>query len=399
MKRRVTIARALINQPDLLLLDEPTTGLDPQARHLLWDRLYRLKPQGVTLILTTHYMDEAEQLCDRLVVMDKARIVAEGSPRGAHRAVRDPRGRWSCASRWTTGRAWRSSSKGSPTASRRCPTGCCSTPTTVRRRSSRCMTRGLRPEAVLVRRARWRTCSCGSRAGRSSNEPRGDDAPRRRRPWRLATHPGHAPALRDARAGVPPAGLPAVVARLAVQHASCRRCCSWRRSAWGSAPSSTGRQRDGRGGRDLPGVPGARSAGRERDADRARASRPTRSWPGLTWLRTFGAMVTTPLRPFDVVMGTLWFITLRLLLVSSVFVLVAMAFGAVDLLRGIAMIPAALLTGLAFAGADHGLLCDPEERRQLRGAVPVRDHAAVPVLRHVLPGRPSCRRSSSPSRT
>lgn len=81
MKRRLTIARALINQPDLMLLDEPTTGLDPQARHALWDRLYRLKQQGVTLIITTHYMDEAEQLCDRLVVMDKGRIVAEGSPR------------------------------------------------------------------------------------------------------------------------------------------------------------------------------------------------------------------------------------------------------------------------------------------------------------------------------
>jgi lipooligosaccharide transport system ATP-binding protein len=81
MKRRLTIARALINQPDLMLLDEPTTGLDPQARHALWDRLYRLKQQGVTLIVTTHYMDEAEQLCDRLVVMDKGKIVAEGSPR------------------------------------------------------------------------------------------------------------------------------------------------------------------------------------------------------------------------------------------------------------------------------------------------------------------------------
>jgi lipooligosaccharide transport system ATP-binding protein len=80
MKRRLTIARALINQPDVLLLDEPTTGLDPQARHALWDRLYRLKQRGVTLIITTHYMDEAEQLCDRLVVMDKAKIVAEGSP-------------------------------------------------------------------------------------------------------------------------------------------------------------------------------------------------------------------------------------------------------------------------------------------------------------------------------
>ena len=81
MKRRLTIARALINDPDLVILDEPTTGLDPQARHALWDRLYRLKQQGATLIITTHYMDEAEQLCDRLVVMDQGKIVAEDSPR------------------------------------------------------------------------------------------------------------------------------------------------------------------------------------------------------------------------------------------------------------------------------------------------------------------------------
>ena len=80
LKRRLTIARSLINDPDLLLLDEPTTGLDPQARHTLWDKLFRLRQQGVTLVLTTHYMDEAEQLCDRLVVMDGGRIVAEGSP-------------------------------------------------------------------------------------------------------------------------------------------------------------------------------------------------------------------------------------------------------------------------------------------------------------------------------
>jgi lipooligosaccharide transport system ATP-binding protein len=80
MKRRLTIARSLINRPDVLLLDEPTTGLDPQARHVVWDRLFRLKQQGVTLVLTTHYMDEAEQLTDRLVIMDKGLIVAEGSP-------------------------------------------------------------------------------------------------------------------------------------------------------------------------------------------------------------------------------------------------------------------------------------------------------------------------------
>ncbi len=80
MKRRLTIARALINDPRILLLDEPTTGLDPQARHILWDRLFRLKEQGTTLVLTTHYMDEAEQLCDRLVVVDKGQIMAEGAP-------------------------------------------------------------------------------------------------------------------------------------------------------------------------------------------------------------------------------------------------------------------------------------------------------------------------------
>jgi lipooligosaccharide transport system ATP-binding protein len=81
MKRRLAIARSLINRPELLLLDEPTTGLDPQARHLLWERLWQLKAEGVSMVLTTHYMDEAEQLCDRLVIMDQARFVAEGSPR------------------------------------------------------------------------------------------------------------------------------------------------------------------------------------------------------------------------------------------------------------------------------------------------------------------------------
>jgi lipooligosaccharide transport system ATP-binding protein len=82
MKRRLTIARALVSEPEILMLDEPTTGLDPQARHILWDRLFRLKEDGVTLLITTHFMDEAEQLCDRLVVMDKGKIMAEGSPAG-----------------------------------------------------------------------------------------------------------------------------------------------------------------------------------------------------------------------------------------------------------------------------------------------------------------------------
>ena len=131
MKRRLTIARSLVNEPDLLLLDEPTTGLDPQARHVLWDRLFRLKQQGVTLVLTTHYMDEAEQLCDRLVVMDGGPIVAEGSPATAHRHPLHPRGagaavhpgrRSSPPNRWST--SWSS-------GSRCCRTGCCCTPRTA----------------------------------------------------------------------------------------------------------------------------------------------------------------------------------------------------------------------------------------------------------------------------
>ena len=139
MKRRLTIARALINEPELLLLDEPTTGLDPQARHLLWERLYRLKRQGVTLVLTTHYMDEAEQLCDRLVVMDNGRIVAEGSPRELierARLARGPR----AALRRRRRRARRRvagvdfGALVERTEQRR--TGCCSTPTTARRPSS-----------------------------------------------------------------------------------------------------------------------------------------------------------------------------------------------------------------------------------------------------------------------
>jgi lipooligosaccharide transport system ATP-binding protein len=80
MKRRLLLARALINRPEILILDEPTLGLDPQARHLLWDKIKSLKSQGVTIVLTTHYLDEAERLCDRLVIMDYGRILVEGRP-------------------------------------------------------------------------------------------------------------------------------------------------------------------------------------------------------------------------------------------------------------------------------------------------------------------------------
>ena len=153
MKRRLTIARALVNEPEMVLLDEPTTGLDPQARHLVWERLFRLKQQGVTLVLTTHYMDEAEQLCDRLVVMDGGRIVAEGSPRAlierySTREVVELR--FAAESQEAVrGASWPASASGS----RCCPTGSCSTSPTATTRSPRCTGRALHPASVLVRRS------------------------------------------------------------------------------------------------------------------------------------------------------------------------------------------------------------------------------------------------------
>ena len=155
MKRRLTIARSLISEPELLILDEPTTGLDPQARHLLWDRLYRLKQPGVTLVITTHYMDEAEQLCDRLAVMDRGRFAAEGSPERAHRRGTRP-ARWSsCASAPTTdATAVAAPPRGLLASGSRCsPTGCSSTPTTGTRPWPRSTGSGSAPTSALVRRS------------------------------------------------------------------------------------------------------------------------------------------------------------------------------------------------------------------------------------------------------
>ena len=165
MKRRLTIARSLINRPDLLLLDEPTTGLDPQARHVLWDKLFRLKQTGVTLVITTHYMDEAEQLCDRLVVMDKGLIVAEGSPRQLIERALDARGGRAAVRR--RGRGETTTTSGSPTrsptwatASRCCPTGCSSTATTARRCWPRCTSAVSSRSRPWSGAARSRTSSC-----------------------------------------------------------------------------------------------------------------------------------------------------------------------------------------------------------------------------------------------
>ena len=144
MKRRLTIARSLVNRPDLLLLDEPTTGLDPQARHVLWDQLFRLKQAGVTLVITTHYMDEAEQLCDRLVVMDKGVIAAEGSPRQLieeHSTREVAELRFGIAEEATS--TSRSPARSRTSAgSRCCRTGSWSTAPTARRSSPRCTSAG-----------------------------------------------------------------------------------------------------------------------------------------------------------------------------------------------------------------------------------------------------------------
>ena len=154
MKRRLTIARSLINEPELLLLDEPTTGLDPQARHVVWERLFRLKQQGVTLVLTTHYMDEAEQLCDRLVVMDDGRIAAEGSPGRADRRALLPRGRRAAV----LGRRPRRLHVAGARRHRRAGRGAARPAAALRRRRRRgrrrrCTTAGLHPTSVLVRRS------------------------------------------------------------------------------------------------------------------------------------------------------------------------------------------------------------------------------------------------------
>ena len=169
MRRRLTIARSLINEPEILLLDEPTTGLDPQARHLLWERLFQLKQQGVTLILTTHYMDEAEQLCDRLVVMDHGRIVARGLAPGlitryATREVLELRFRH----RRTGHRGGEAADavlarRRARAASSCSPTGCSSTPPTARPPSPLCTPWRSRRSPPWSAARRWRTCSSAHR--------------------------------------------------------------------------------------------------------------------------------------------------------------------------------------------------------------------------------------------
>ena len=171
MKRRLTIARSLINRPTCCLLDEPTTGLDPQARHVVWDRLFRLKQQGVTLVLTTHYMDEAEQLCDRLVVMDKGKIAAQGSPR---ELINEYSTREVVEVRFVARRE-RDSGRQAGSALRRSDRGAARPRTALHRRRRRMRRRRARLAASRRCRcwydaARSKTSSCGSPAARWSTD-------------------------------------------------------------------------------------------------------------------------------------------------------------------------------------------------------------------------------------
>ena len=375
MKRRLTIARALINEPDLLLLDEPTTGLDPQARHLLWDRLYRLKQRGVTLVLTTHYMDEAEQLCDRLVVMDKAKIVAEGSPRElierySTREVTELR----FAAR-RPGDARRPARR--PRRADRAPAG---------------------PGPALRRRRRG-----GRRRGPRARAPAGDGA----RPAVLAGGRVPAPdrplAGRLMRAGAD-AGRSAGSAASSSTDWSSTGGRSGRSifssfltpvlflAAMGLGPRRVRRRRQpGARRRVVPGVPRARPARGDVHADRRvrgdvpdhgrarlepRLPRDVRDTdPAAATSRSATSPGSAP--------GCCWS--------PSIFTVVIVAVRGGDVAADRAGHPGRGADRARVRGADRGLLGDPADAREVQRDLPVRDHAAVPVLGHVLPGRIAAR--------
>ena len=323
MRRRLTIARSLINEPEILLLDEPTTGLDPQARHVLWDRLFRLKQDGVTLILTTHYMDEAEQLCDRLVVMDRGRIVAA---RLAARLIEAHVTREVLELRFPVGEQESSAetirSASGPVAARlgrrAARPASWSTPTTARPPSRTSTNVGLSPLTALVRRATSRTCSSSSPAARWSTD--------RAHLWRSFGYWMHAVpedlARHDRDQRRQPAALPA-------RHR--RRPRRPRRHARAGAARR----------RVVPRVLRTRAARRGGDADRLHGGiRPGRDGGRLG--RPYRAAATTPLEPSEIMGGHLLFMAFRVLTSSAAFVAVMAVFGVSDGWWALAVLPAAL---------------------------------------------------------
>ena len=382
MKRRLTIARALVNEPDMVLLDEPTTGLDPQARHLVWERLFRLKQQGVTLVLTTHYMDEAEQLCDRLVVMDGGRIVAEGSPRALIERLLHPRGGRAALRRPRrrtvyVGQARRHRRA----ASRCCPTGSCSTSATATTRSPRCTGRGAHPD---------QRAGAPQHAGGRVPAPHRPDA-------------GGLMAVDVARRPPPPwAGAWSVFEYHLVGY---RR--TWRGSVFSSflLPLLTmlgfgvgvgAYVTGGVGGVPLPRLHGARPDRLDRDAGRDR-----RVHAGRCSATSSGRRSTTRRRPprcgcGDILGGHLVFVVFRVLTsVAGVPRVIAAAFGAMHSSGGrVLTLPIAVLLGLAVAAPTVAYSGDDPHRQLPGAAVPLRRDPDVAVRRRVLPGRVAAGRAA-----
>ena len=324
MKRRLTIARALINDPRVLLLDEPTTGLDPQARHILWDRLFRLKEQGTTLLLTTHYMDEAEQLCDRLVVVDKGRIMAEGTPADAHPPA-TPRARCS--------RCGSARERNADIAEQLAGIGdrlevlpdriLVYSATTARPSSSASPTRGLHPLTSLVRRssledvflrltgrtpdrmsgilgrAAPKTRSDHSEPSATATRARGRAHPRRWGAWYVAEH-----RLPRACAATPaPSSSPASAARCST---SSRSASVWRRSSTAaSAPSAVG------GVSYLVFVAPALLASAAITVASEEFTYPIML--GFKWNPTFSGMHAAPLQPQQIADGVILSVAVRML--------------------------------------------------------------------------------------
>ncbi len=333
MKRRLTIARALINDPDLLLLDEPTTGLDPQARHVLWDRLYRLKQERKTLILTTHYMDEAEQLCDRLVVMDKATIVAEGAPRDL-------------IARYSTREV----------LELRFPVG--DQEAALPRLDGLGERLEALPDRVLVYTDDG---DCGRRPGARPGPGAGQHAGAAQLPGRHLSPPHRAE----------PGGLTRPMASrsrvlLATEAAAMTYRRRWRGSVFSTVLTPVlmlaamgiglGSLVDhGTAARRAPlgGVsylvflaPGLLAAAAMQTAANE-AIYPVME--GIKWRRTYHAMLATPLTVSDIALGQLLWITVRIAMTSAVFVVAIVAFGAARSPAILWALPAAVLTGAAFA--------------------------------------------------
>ena len=353
MKRRLTIARSLIADPEILILDEPTTGLDPQARHLLWDRLYRLKQQGVTQIITTHYMDEAEQLCDRLAVMDNGTFAAEGSPS-------------ELIARYSTREVLELRFRDPDT----------DTEAMAARLSGSVARFEALPDRLLLysRRRRGHPGRGAPARPRSRQRPRAALDTRRRLPPPDRPVPGRLTdgvAMTTTSAPTAP-GRPRPTARRRPSPTWVRSMGYWmyqyKRTWRGSITTSflypvlyLSAMGLGLGSLITHPVDGVRYldflapgllASTAMQIGGNEAMYPVMA--AIKWLRTYFAMLATPLTVIDVLVGHLAWIALRLFMVTSIYLAIMAAFGTVHSALAILAVPVGILTGLAFAAPIAG---------------------------------------------